>query len=200
MKKYIALALSLIFVFSLAGCNSQSASTSNENLTNKAQQGVTLVDGKFETTVSYANWTDKSDIYLGALNAEKMQTDSVRHFLIFKFDTLKDLEQFKFNLNGILTFDRSYGEVPSFNEVTADYDKKFFKENTLMLVYVTEGSGSYRFGVNSIFCDGNSFCIHIKHINNPECFTCDMAGWFVTVAVPKSTLENCTEFDAVLNN
>lgn len=27
-----------------------------------------------------------------------------------------------------------------------------------------------------------------------------MAGWFVTVAVPDSMVEHCTEFDADLNN
>ena len=51
-----------------------------------------------------------------------------------------------------------------------------------------------------MFCDGDSFCIHVEQTNNPEVVTEDMAGWFVTVAVPDSMVENCTEFDADLNN
>lgn len=69
-----------------------------------------------------------------------------------------------------------------------------------MLVYVGANSGTYRFGVSSVFCAENSFCIHIEQTNNPEVVTHDMAGWFITVAVPDSMAENCTEFDADLNN
>ena len=69
-----------------------------------------------------------------------------------------------------------------------------------MLVYVGASSGSYIFGVNSVFCDGSSFCIHVEQINDPEVATDDMAGWFVTAAVPDNMIANCTEFDADLNN
>ena len=81
-----------------------------------------------------------------------------------------------------------------------NYDETFFDENTLLLVYVGANSGTYRFGVSSVFCAENSFCIHIEQTNNPEVVTDDMAGWFITVAVPDSMVENCTEFDADLNN
>ena len=77
-------------------------------------------------------------------------------------------------------------------------DRAFFEENTLMLVYVTAYSGSYRFGVNSVSLDGGSFCIYVEQTNDPEVGTQDMAGWFITVAVPDSTVAGCTGFDAVL--
>ena len=69
-----------------------------------------------------------------------------------------------------------------------------------MLVCVPANSGSYRYGVNSVFCDGTSFCIHVEQTNKPEAATMDMVGWFVTVAVPDSMVENCTQFDDDLNN
>lgn len=149
-----------------------------------------------EVTVSYANYTDEDAIYSGGLNADKMTIEGEYHFPIYKFDSVQELEQFKKTFDEILTMDYGYDENPSFNEATAKYDEAFFKDNALMLVYVTAGSGSLRFGVGSVTCDGKSFCIDVKQTNNPEVCTDDMAGWFITVAVADSVIANCTEFDA----
>ena len=202
MNRLIALVLVLVCVLGLVGCNTTipSASTPVEKPTNKVQSGGTPVEEAFEIAVSYANWTDESEIYFGALNKEKMVISSVQHLPIYKFNTLKELEQFKLAFGEVLTMDRGYDEVPSFNDITTNYDETFFDENTLLLVYVGANSGTYRFGVSSVFCAENSFCIHIEQTNNPEVVTDDMAGWFITVAVPDSMVENCTEFDADLNN
>lgn len=167
---------------------------------NNTQAGSTSADEVFDIAVSYANWTEANEIYFGALNKDKMAISSVQHLPIYKFDTLQDFKQFKLTFAEVLTMDYGYDEVPSFNNVTAKYDNIFFEENSLILVYVGANSGTYRFGVNSVFCDGTSFCIHVEQTNNPEAVTDDMAGWFVTVAVPDSMVANCTEFDADLNN
>ena len=202
MNRLIALVLVLVCVLGLVGCNTTipSASTPVEKPTNEIQSGGTPVEEAFEIAVSYANWTEESEIYFGALNKEKMVISSVQHLPIYKFNTSEELEQFKLAFGEVLTMDSGYDEVPSFNDITTNYDETFFDENTLMLVYVGANSGTYRFGVSSVFCAENSFCIHIEQTNNPEVVTDDMAGWFITVAVPDSMVENCTEFDADLNN
>ena len=202
MNRLIALVLVLVCVLGLVGCNTTipSASTPVEKPTNKVQSGGTPVEEAFEIAVSYANWTEESEIYFGALNKEKMVISSVQHLPIYKFNTLEELEQFKLAFGEVLTMDSGYDEVPSFNDITTNYDETFFDENTLLLVYVGANSGTYRFGVSSVFCAENSFCIHIEQTNDPEVVTDDMAGWFITVAVPDSMVENCTEFDADLNN
>ena len=208
MKKMIAMVLCLVLALSMAGC-----ATPEEEVRQKIQfpendagadreiQPVgTPVEEAFDIAVSYANWTEESKIYSRALNTGKMAVSSVLHLPIYKFDTLEELEQFKLTFGEVLTMDSGYDEVPSFNDVTADYDEAFFDENALMLVYVSANSGSYRFGVNSVFCNGSSFCIHVEQLNDPEVGTADMAGWFITVAVPNSMVANCSEFDADLNN
>ena len=202
MNRLIALVLVLVCVLGLVGCNTTipSASTPVEKPTNKVQSGGTPVEEAFEIAVSYANWTEESEIYFGELNKEKMVISSVQHLPIYKFNTLEELEQFKLAFGEVLTMDSGYDEVPSFNDITTNYDETFFDENTLLLVYVGANSGTYRFGVSSVFCAENSFCIHIEQTNNPEVVTDDMAGWFITVAVPDSMVENCTEFNADLNN
>ena len=65
-----------------------------------------------------------------------------------------------------------------------------------MLVYVEATSGSYRYGVDSVDCVDGNFCVHVKQTNNPEVGTEDMAGWFITVAIPDSMAAECTVFDA----
>ncbi|MBE6888218.1 MAG: hypothetical protein E7484_07385 [Ruminococcaceae bacterium] len=202
MRKYIVLFLTLIYVLGLSGCHAITppSDTSVENPANGAQPGGVSAEEAFDIAVSYANWTEDSVIYQGALNKDKMAISSVQHLPIYRFDTLEELEQFKLSFRDVLAMDYGYDEVSSFNDATADYNETFFEENALMLVYVGAGSGTYRFGVSSVFCNGNSFCIHIEQTNKPEVVTCDMAGWFITVAVPDSMIEDCTEFDADLNN
>ena len=153
----------------------------------------------FDFTVSYANSAVSSDIiYTKALNNDKISINSIRHLPIYKFDTLAELEQFKTDIDGILSIDQSYNEIPSFNDATVNYDEEFFAENSLMLVYIEASSGSYRYGVDSVYNADGNFCIHITQTNNPSPFTDDMAGWFITVAVSDSMIADCTEFDADL--
>lgn len=162
----------------------------------ETQPGGTTADEAFDIAVSYANWGELNEIYTKALNIDKMAISSVRHLPIYKFDTLAELEQFKNDVKDVLSIDSGYDEIPSFNESTAKYDEAFFTENTLMLVYVEASSGSYRYGVDSVYHSDGNFCIHVIQTNNPEIHTDDMAGWFITVAVPDSMVADCTVFDA----
>ena len=127
-----------------------------------------------------------------------MSISSVRHLPFYKLDTLEDLSQFKKDISELLSIDVCHDEIPSFNQTTANYDESFFENNTLMLVYMSAGSGTYRFGAKSIYSDKSSFCIQINQLNHPEVVTWDMAGWFITVAVSDSIVDNCTDFDAFL--
>ena len=153
----------------------------------------------FETTFSYANYARTEEVWLRCLNAEKMSIDSVQHLPIYKFDTLDDMRGFEEQFQNVLTLDHGYNDVPAFLESVEKYNKDFFAENTLMLIYVPANSGTYRYGVDSVFYDGNTFYVHVKQTNHPEAVTMDLAGWFITVAVPDRMLESCTEYDADLN-
>ena len=154
----------------------------------------------YDATLSFANWTDDSKIYTSSLNLSKMQSNSIKHLPIYKFDSLKDLKQFKESFGDILTMDNGWDEVPSFNEATAKYDAKFFEDNCLMLVYVSASNSTHRFGLGSIGWDEKSFCINVVETTDKEFVDAAMAGWFLTVAVEKETVASCTEFDADLNN
>ena len=154
----------------------------------------------YDATLSFANWTDDSKIYTSSLNLSKMQSNNIQHLPIYKFDSLEDLKQFKETFNDILTMDNGWDEVPSFNEATAKYDTKFFKDNSLMLVYVSASNCTHRFGLGSIGWNEKSLCINVVETTGKELVDEAMAGWFLTVAVEKETIASCTEFDADLNN
>ena len=154
----------------------------------------------FESTVSYANWSDDSKIYIEALNTDKMSIDSVQHLPIYKFDTLTELEQFKQSFGNTYTMDRGWDEVQSFNNVTAKYDNTFFEENSLVLVYVGAGNSTHRFKMQNVGYDDKSFYVHVVETTNAEFVDNAMAGWFVTVAVSDDLLKTVTSFDADLNN
>lgn len=164
---------------------------------NPIQPGGTDVHDVFDIRISWANWLEETTVYEDCLNFDKTAISSVNHIPLHKFSSRSELNAFKARFGEDNSFDYGYNGK-SFNENTADYDDAFFDENNLFLIYVDANSGSLQFDVNSIFNDGNSFCVYVNQTNDPEVVTDDMAGWFITVAVPKSATENCTAFDAIM--
>ncbi len=146
----------------------------------------------------WANWTDANLLYMSCLNAEKMSISSVQHLPIFKLESLEELHSFQSRFSGILTFDQSWDEVPSFQQVTAEMDEAYFAENTLFLVYVTAGSCSDRFGLESLSLDETSLCIRVHKTLDPEAGDCAMAGWLLPVPLSKSQCAGLVDFDAYL--
>ncbi len=151
----------------------------------------------FKPRFSHAGW-GIPNIYDNALNASKLNDSNPYNLPIYKFDTLSDFEKFKSDFGGENGFDYGWDEVPSLNDATKNYDEYFFEKYTLMLVYIEVGSSSYRFGFKYVTIDGNYFCIHVEQTNNPHSLIEDMAGWFITIAVPDRMVANITEFDADL--
>ena len=154
-----------------------------------------LDEAPMVTKVAYANWTEDSRIF-ECLNAETMYISSVRHLPVYKLDTEEDLQRFKETFKNILTLDYGYNEVPSFNEVTAGYDEEFFAKHTVILAYVTSGSGSFRYGIRDVAIGDSALCLNVVQTNHPEVGTSDMAGWFVMAELIDADIANIMKFDA----
>ena len=152
-------------------------------------------DSSIVTKVAYANWTEDSRIF-ECLNAEKMYISSVRHLPVYKLDTAEDLRRFKETFRDVLTLDHGYNEIPSFKDVTAGYDEDFFATYTVIMAYVTAGSGSFRYGIQDVGIGGSTLCLNVVQTNHPEVGTDDMAGWLVMAEVLDADIANITEFDA----
>lgn len=158
-----------------------------------------LASDSTETAVSYANHYTGEEWDRSALNAQKLDDEDVKHLPILKFDSPADLEQFRTDFSGKLTMNRGWDEVPSFDAVTEQMDEAYFEKYTVFLVYVPANTSTYRFQTKRIENDGNALCIHVVRTNAPEMVDCAMAGWFITVSIPKEKVAGCTEFDAVLD-
>lgn len=173
--------------------------------TSGIKPGGVSIEEFADVSVAWANYYDGDELIQSALNFDKMglaygQTADAEHLPIFKVSSVDELEQFKTTFADCLVFDSGYNEIPSFMEATDTMNADYFAEKTVFIVYVAANSGSYRYGVNSVYKDADNFCIHIEQTNNPEGVTMDMAGWLITVAVDKSMVEGISNFDADLNN
>lgn len=145
---------------------------------------------------AYVGYGGSDAFYFGALNRDKLSTNSVKHLPIYKFDTLSELEQFKENFKDDFSFNRTYDDEESFEMAIEGIDETYFNQYRMYLVYVSSNSGSYRYVIDNVVSEGEHFCIYVKQINNPENVTDDMAGWFVLFAQPKSDVKDYATYDA----
>ena len=153
----------------------------------------------FPTAVSWANYGDESLLWSRALNRDKAASNT-SHRPVLRFDSVAELAAFKREISGAFDTRHDYDEIPSFDTVTAGMDEAFFADNSLLLVYVWSGSCTWRYGVNQVAVENDCLTVHVQRTDNFECGDCAMAGWFLTVSVPKEQLRNITSFDADLGN
>ena len=162
-------------------------------------KGLQVVD-PFPSAVSWANYSEDSLLWDRALNRDKIAESSAYHLPVLRFDSAAELAAFKADISGIFDTQYDYDEVPSFDTVTAEMDEDFFADNSLLLTYVWNGSCTPRYGVNRVDVEKDYLTIHVQRTDSYEVGDCAMAGWFITLTVPKDALEGITGFDAVLNS
>lgn len=152
----------------------------------------------FDNCLSWAGWSGEASLYVGALNSDKLQINHTRHLPIYVFKNKAELDSFINEMDEHLSMDEPRDEVPAFTETAAKYDEEFFKDNSLVLVYVTSGSWNTRYSATGFHCDGESFVLKIKETTNTDFGDTAMGGWFVTVVTANSLIDGCSQFDAYL--
>ncbi len=77
------------------------------------------------------------------------------------------------------------------------YDEEFFREKTLLVLRLTESSGSIRHQVTSVRTDGTTLTAEVRRIV-PQVGTADMTSWVILIEVEKTApVISCTAVDAV---
>ena len=156
---------------------------------------IELVTPEYKTV--RVNWSNDPRIASLALNADAIANGS-RQLPMYRIDDIQDVEGFETKFAGCFSF---YGNGEgSFSGIMAEYDEKFFENNSIIIVYVTSGSGSNRFGVSSVSSVNGVFSVEIANTYSPEIGTCDMAGWFMIIEVADEDLNSCTEFKATIQS
>jgi len=168
------------------------------HVVDEPKQPVNQLDPtNYEVTICYSNWCEMPTVFQKALNTMRgTPNTTIDNLPVFKFDTVSDLVQFEQAFASMFSFGTGYDEMPSFQEVKGAFDEAFFEKNTLVLVYVESGSGSYRYGVKDIYCDDSAMLIRVETRNHPMIITADMAGWFLMVTLPDDLMSGILSFDA----
>lgn len=139
---------------------------------------------------------NKREFYLSSHNAEKLAINNTQHLPLWKFDSYEELIAFRERQSEYFNFDMSYNECPSFNEYITKYNEDYFEQNSLVLIYVDEPSGSFRHKVGGIVVTGDRMLITVNTVTvSPH--TEDMGAWFVPVQLSKNTTDVCKSFDAI---
>ena len=200
MKKYVAFLLCLSMILCFTACVKTPATNDDTTLAPLSESAtVSEVDGgslAYTAKAAYANASGDTRILSECLNADLMYMSSVRHLPIYKFETASELQDFQTTFADVLTFDRGYDEIPSFDSYAAEYDDAFFQSRALILCYVQASSGSYRYGIADVSVNEDTLCLYVKQLNHPQVCTADEQGWFVLAEVSKADIQNCKTFDA----
>ena len=150
-------------------------------------------------TSAYANWAENTGD-LGndenCLNVDKWIFSDIQHLPVFKFEEKEQLDEFKDKYKDTFTMSQGYSEVSAFNDVTVKYDDEFFKNHTLMLVYVEASSSSFRYTISDVKKEDKTLVLKVAKTENPETYDSAMSGWFLMAELNKEYIKDCTEFDA----
>ena len=133
-----------------------------------------------------------------AVNRDTVVLSDIPHLPLLRFDSTADLAAFKNTISGVLETEHGYDEIPSFDVVTAEMDDDFFASNSLLLAYVWSGSCTWRYGVSQVAVNSDTMTVYVQRIDHYEVGDCAMAGWFITLSVPKETLIGISSFDAAM--
>lgn len=163
---------------------------------NAASEPKIDLSDNYANTIVCVGYTGNSAFYEGALNYELLYNKDAKHLPIFKIESLKELKQFEKAYSDILSFDRGFSEIIS----QAQLDKRsFYKERSLLIIYMPASSGSYRYALQEIKTENTSLCIEVEQIKpNSGMGTLDVEGYLLLVCVDDAELSKYTSIDAQL--
>jgi hypothetical protein len=73
-----------------------------------------------------------------------------------------------------------------FTEGLAALDEAFFAEQSLLILYLEESSGSNRHRVDQVIVEDETVTVTLTTLE-PEIFTCDMAYWAILIPIDKGS-------------
>ena len=141
----------------------------------------------------------EKDAHLNALNADKVPENGKENLPVYVVNSVKDFQTYFFGNIKISTWDGD-GPIPveSVYEYLGDYDKEFFKNKSLILVFIEWHTGSADFEISDIIKSDNAIDISVKNLYSG--MTCDLGEWIFIVEVDKDYLDGITEYNASINS
>lgn len=192
MKKMIML-MALAGLLALVGCTSRNAEKQDSSVSAGNNDDTLTYPVGVNATI-YVNYSEDPLLYDSPLNCSNNRNGTLP---VYRIDNIGQLQEFIDRFSSVLSLDNF---KDSFIEFANGLDEAFFRDNCLLMAYHIASSGSFTYRMDKIEISGNELIMHIIQTNNPEMYTCDMAGWLEIANIRKSLLSDVTEFDAVVTN
>ena len=132
-------------------------------------------------------------------NGVEYQTDSlVESGNVVLISSVKQMNDYIKTVKENYYFNEEYSNNYSLIKVVEKYDRQFFTDRELLVIPVTESSGSIRHGFDKIETVGSLATVHIER-TCPEVGTCDMAYWFIFIEIDARKYEGIISFKLQMN-
>lgn len=132
------------------------------------------------------------------IRTDKSTSEAKHNSLILINSSQKLQEYYDGNLE-IYQFTRPHDNIMSFKEAIRKYDDEFFEKNILIVIVLTEGSGSIRHEVTSIVKNDDKIVININR-KSPMLQTDDIATWHILLELKKGEIPESSEFSLNVND
>ena len=189
MKKMIML-IAMAGLLVLCSCRYQEEEKREKPILTGNQDTLTYPVGVNASI--WVNYSEDPLLYESPLNCSNNKNGTLP---VFRIDSLSQLQEFIDRFSEVLSLDNFRD---SFIEFANGLDEAFFKDNSLLMAYHIASSGSFTYRMDKTEISGGELIMHIIQTNNPEMYTCDMAGWLEITDIRKSLLSEITEYDAVV--
>lgn len=135
-----------------------------------------------------------------ALNADKVPADGKRNLPVYLANNEKELGDYFFgNINNrVWDGEGNPIAVESVYGYLNGYSKEFFKNKSLILVFISWNTGSADFDITDIERSNGAINISVKNLYSG--MTCDTGDWIFIVEVDKEYLRGVTDFNASIDS
>ncbi len=143
----------------------------------------------------FAGVTVNYDLYSDAINADKQRLDGEEFLPLHKFESVNDITAFKEKFSDF-QFSHTL-DLPKFDDIAAEYDEDFFKDNILLITHVvTQGIGNCLINTGNVSKENVTFYISKSEEKGSDA----LYGWLLCIGVNRRFVDSNTQFDAVVIN
>ena len=148
--------------------------------------------------VGYNEKTYSKMIEIGGISPNAYM-NKIQYMPVVKIEDVNELQSFMQKMNGFMSFDKSYSDAPSFNEVKAEYNEEFFNTSSLLLAYASSPTTAHRYTVDNITKSEGIITVNIAEID-PKGGDTATESWLVAVRVSKEDTADAEKIDALISS
>ncbi|MBQ4054811.1 MAG: hypothetical protein IJD17_03775, partial [Clostridia bacterium] len=167
-----------------------------ESTTGDVDSPITLYESVLTPSAYFGNI---DSLFTASLNAYEMYKDKLNHLPIHKVESYEELEGFISEYEKTLALSKKTNDYASFTDTVERYNKEFFENNLLFLVYVqSHNKHTSFFNIASVYNDGEGFCVNLTE-RSYSAEEGEKSGYIAVIATSKKDIESCKSFDAILD-